>query len=149
MNSHCTSAGPFRWTRLEERIRLNWEGRVVRSKALSLRSRLPCTDPKSGLRPEMGKKWPKNGFRPHREKGGKMAENFWANFLIFRPFFPLVLGGAKLHFSAIFSHFGPGARFGVCTGQSGSQHYLARWSSKSWELYQKAPSQTAPLSSGE
>ena len=40
-----------------------------------------CTDPTSGLRPEMGKKErPKNGFWPHREKGengrktGKLAQ---------------------------------------------------------------------------
>ena len=32
----------------------------------TLRSRLPCTDPKSGLRPEMGRQWPKNGFWPRR-----------------------------------------------------------------------------------
>ena len=43
-----------------------------------LRSRLPCADPISGLRPEMEKKRPKNGFWPHREKGGKMAEK-WEN----------------------------------------------------------------------
>ena len=35
---------------------------------LKLRSRLPCTDPISGLGPGMGKKWPKNGFWPHRKK---------------------------------------------------------------------------------
>ena len=42
---------------------------------LDLRSQLPCTDPKSGLRPEMGKKWPNNGFWPHREKRKKWPEN--------------------------------------------------------------------------
>ena len=92
---------------------------------LGLQSRLPCTDPKSGLRPEMGKKWPKNGFWPHRKKGEKMDEK-WQNcrFLpIFGPFFPLFSGGAKIHFSAIFSHFGPEARFGVCTGQPRSQFW--------------------------
>ena len=46
---------------------------------LILRSRLPCTDPKSGLRPEMGKKQPKNGFWPHRKQRGKMAEK-WENW---------------------------------------------------------------------
>ena len=47
-------------------------------RGFDLRSRLPCTDDKSGLRPEMGKKWPKNGFWPHPEKEGKMAEK-WEN----------------------------------------------------------------------
>ena len=67
-----------------------------------LRSRLPCTDPKSGLRPEMGKKWPKNGFWPMAEK--------W-EFSV----------GPKSIVRPFFSHFGPEARFGVCPRQSGSQ----------------------------
>ena len=79
--------------------------------------RLPCTDPKSGLRPEMGKRWPKNGFWPHQEKGEKMAEKWenWAqkwvkngHFPILRPFFPLFPAGAKIHFLSIFFPFRAG-----------------------------------------
>ena len=86
-----------------------------------LRSRLPCTDPKSGLRPEMGKKWPKNGVWPHREKGEKMAEKWESGRFsyFFSPFFPF---SPKSIFRPFFSPFlGPEARFGVCSGQSGSQ----------------------------
>ena len=82
----------------------------------------------------MGKKWPKNGFWPHRAKGEKMAKK-WENghfWPIFRPFlgqfshfvghfFPFSPVGPKSIFRPFFSHFGPEARFGVCTGQSGSQ----------------------------
>ena len=71
--------------------------RVHRNALLVLRSRLPCTDLKSGLQPEMGKKWPKNGFWPHREKGRKMAPKS-----LFYPFF-----GQFSHFSAIFFRFFP------------------------------------------
>ena len=93
-----------------------------------LRSRLPCTDPKSGLRPEMGKKWPKNGFWPHREKGKKWPKNgkvaifdpflghFWANLPIFRPFFPFFPVSPKSIFRPFFSHFGPEARLGSVQG---------------------------------
>ena len=76
-----------------------------------LRSRLPCTDPKSGLRPEMGQNGRKMDFVPTFQKGGKMAEK-WENwskngskmaiFPIFRPFFTPFPGGAKIHFSSIF-----------------------------------------------
>ena len=59
-----------------------------------------------------GEKWPKNG------KMG-IFDPFWGNLPIFRPFFPLFLGGAKIHFSAIFFPFRAGGP--ICTGQSGSQ----------------------------
>ena len=67
----------------------------------------PCTDPKSGLRPEMGKEWPKNGFWPHRGKGAKWPKkwemtHFWANFPFFSAIFPPFSWWAKLHFSAFF-----------------------------------------------
>ena len=76
-----------------------------------------------------GPKWEKNGrkmdFGPTAKEGEKMAEK-WEN-----GHFDRFLGKCS-HFSAIFppfsrpksifSHFGPEARFGVCTGQSGSQH---------------------------
>ena len=81
-----------------------------------------------------GKKMvPKNGFfspPPPPGKRRKMAKkwengHFWpvfpADFPICQPFFPLFPGGAKTHFSAIFSHFGPEARNSFCTGQSGSE----------------------------
>ena len=38
------------------------------------------------------------------------------HFPIFQPFFPFSPCGAKIHFSAIFSHFGPEARFGSAQG---------------------------------
>ena len=66
---------------------------------LDLRSRLFCTDPKSGLRPEMGKNGRNmHGFWPHWEKRGKMAEKPVGPKSILRPFFP---------------HFVPEAGFGV------------------------------------
>ena len=57
-------------------------------------------------------------------KMGKLAQKWVKNghFTIFRPFFPLFPGGAKIHFLSI---FGPEARFEVCTGQSGSQPYFS------------------------
>ena len=70
---------------------------------LGLQSRLPCTDPNSGLRPEMRKKWPKNGVWPHRQKGkkwSKMLTHFWPIFAHFSAIFPPFPGGAKIHFSA-------------------------------------------------
>ena len=86
-------------------------------RVFELRSRLPCPDTKSGLRPEIGKEWPKNGFWPHREKGKKMAEK-WENwpkngskmaiFPFFGHLFPLFPGGAKIHFSANFFPFRAG-----------------------------------------
>ena len=94
---------------------------IVPKHRLALRSRLPCTDPKSGLRPEMGKKmaekwilappgkgqkmaqkwenWPKNG----RKNGSKMAI-----FPFLGHFFPLFPGRSKIHFSAIFFPFRAG-----------------------------------------
>ena len=60
-----------------------------------------------------GKKWPKNGLWPtgqgkNGRKMGKLAQKWvkHGHFPIFWPFFPLLAGGAKIHFSAIFSHFG-------------------------------------------
>ena len=81
---------------------------------------------------KMAEKWilaPPGKKGKNGRKMGKWPffDPFLANFPIFRPFFPFFPGGAKIHFSAIFSHFGPEARFGVCTGQSGSQHYRSRW----------------------
>ena len=52
------------------------------------------------------------------EKWGKLAQTWVKNghFPIFRPFFPLFRGRAKIHVSAIFFHFGPEARFGSVQG---------------------------------
>ena len=75
--------------------------------------RLPCTPSRAS---EMGKKWPKNGFWPHRKKGGKMAEK-WENrpkmdqkwpFSHFSAISPPFRGGAKILFSAISSPFRAG-----------------------------------------
>ena len=85
----------------------------------ALRSRFSLYRPQIGPPARNGKKWLKNGFWPHHEKRGTMAEQFLGHFLNLN--FPFVHGGAKIHFSAIFSHFGPQARFGVCTGELGSQ----------------------------
>ena len=101
---------------------------LFRFSCLCLRSRLPCTVPKSGLRPEKkkwqkkwmlappgkkGEKWPKNG-----KIGPKMGQKWqFSNFsAIFSLFFPV---GPKTIFLPIFSRFGPEARFGTCAGQSG------------------------------
>ena len=86
-----------------------------------LRSRLPCTDPESGLRPEMGKKWPKNGFWPHQEKGEKWPKNglkmdFWANFPIFRLFFPFSPVGPKSIFRPFFPISGRRPNLGSVQG---------------------------------
>ena len=65
---------------------------------LALQSRLPCTDPKSGLRPEIGENGQKMHFGPtgkkrgkNGRKMGKLAQKWPKNghFPIFRPFFPL------------------------------------------------------------
>ena len=77
---------------------------------LFLRSRLPCTDPKSGLRPVMGKNGRKWILVPSG-KGGKLAEKWVKNghFPIFRPFSPpLFPDGANIHSSAIFFPFRAG-----------------------------------------
>ena len=80
----------------------------------------------------MGKKWPKNGFWPHREKEEKMAEK-WENwpkngsklvifpfFGHFSPFFPV---GPKSIFRPFFSHFGSGLyrAIGIATLVKGRQ----------------------------
>ena len=68
-------------------------GLLRKARTLELRSRLPCTDPKSGLRPEMGRK---NGFGvtgKRRKKWPKMGK-----LAIFDAFL-----GQFSHFSAIFS----------------------------------------------
>ena len=65
-------------------------GGRIRMFRTDLRFRLPCTDPKSGLRPEMGKKRLKNGFWPpgRRGKNGHFWPIFGTIFPFFRPFFP-------------------------------------------------------------
>ena len=78
----------------------------IASDSRALQSRLPFPDPKlppTGLPPEMGKKWPKNGFWPHRENGkiGPKMGQKW-QFSLFGHFFPIFPGEAKIHFSAIF-----------------------------------------------
>ena len=55
-----------------------------------------------------GPKWEKNGRKMDSGRAGKMGEKWPKNFP----------GEAKIHFS-----FGPEARNGVCTRQSGSQAY--------------------------
>ena len=86
--------------------------------------------PHLGPRARNGEKMAeKRTLAPPRKRGkngeawGKQLSltHFWADIPIFRPFFPIFPGGTKIHVSAIFSHFGPEARNGVCTGQSGSQ----------------------------
>ena len=98
----------------------------------NLRSCLLGTDPISGPRPEMGKNRKNIGFGlPEKigkssRKMGKMAAT--PIFISFGPFF-LFTGniflfsrrGQNPHLSYIFSHFGPEARNGVCTRQTGSQ----------------------------
>ena len=86
--------------------------KITKSQILAIvpRSRWSCTDPKSGLRPEMGKKRPKNGFWPHRKKGdrwpkiGKLAQKWVKNgyFPIFWPFPPPSSSGAKSFFWPFF-----------------------------------------------
>ena len=65
-----------------------------------------CTNPKSGLLPEMGKMAEKWILAPPRKGGkmGKLAQKWVKNghFPIFRSFFPpFFRGGAKIQFSAI------------------------------------------------
>ena len=92
--------------------------------------------PISGFRPEMGKKWTKNGFRAHRgngrrnrQKNGKSCFKmgpkwgFRPIFPIFRPFFSHAFPrSAEIHFSSIFWAGGPKW---VCTSPTGSQDYTA------------------------
>ena len=72
---------------------------------------IPPIAPKSGLRPKMGKKWPKNGFWPKRGRNGrrmgKRTQKWVKNghFPVFRPFFPFFSGGAKIHSLAVFFPF--------------------------------------------
>ena len=63
---------------------------------------------------KMAEKWI---LAPLQKKGGKNGRkmgklpfltHFWANFPIFRPFFPLFPGGAKIDFSTIFFPFRAG-----------------------------------------
>ena len=78
---------------------------------------------KSVLAPpgKRGKKWP--------QKGRKLAQKWVKNghFPILGHFSPFSPVGPKSIFRPFLSHFGPEARFGVCTGQPGSQD----WSPKS------------------
>ena len=85
-------------------------------------------------RPQIGppaRNGKKNGRRMDFGKRGKMAER-WGNWpkngskMVIFPFFghfsPFSPVGPKSIFWPFFSpNFGPEARFGVCTGQSGSQ----------------------------
>ena len=95
----------------------------------------------SGLRPEMGRKWPKNGFWPHLKNGGNMAQKIgkMARNSIFEPFsghffhFPGHFSHFPGHFSPFFSrgqnpcfghfhpHFGPEARNGSIPGPPDSK----------------------------
>ena len=86
-----------------------WDRFCTRIQNLGLRSWLLCTDPISGLRPGMGKKWPKNEFWPQGENGGKMGKLeqtcvknrhlsiFWGPLL---PHFPV--GGQNPFFGHLF-----------------------------------------------
>ena len=51
-------------------------------------------------------------------------------FPFFGHFFPFFPVGPKSIFWPFFSHFGPEARFGVCTGPSGSQAYTSNFQRK-------------------
>ena len=78
-------------------------------------------------------------YRPHsglRARNGKKMAETWENghfdpFLgkisYFSAVFPPFPGRAKIHFS----HFGPEARNGVCTGQSGLQIYTVQMDAES------------------
>ena len=82
----------------------------------------PVQTPNRASSPKRGKKWPKKWIlAPPEKKGEKLA--IFDPISHFSAIFPLFPGGPKIHFSApfFFSHFGPEARFGVCTGQSGSR----------------------------
>ena len=70
------------------------------------------------LRRDKGAKWPKSG---------KMAilDPFFGQFSHFSAILPL---GPESIFRPFFPHFGPEARNGVCTGQSGSQPKFAQCS---------------------
>ena len=92
--------------------------------ALVLRPQLPWFFPISGLRPGMGKKWPKNGFWPqpgangkNGRKMGKLAENGSKKpFSHFSAIFPLFLGGAKIHFLPFFPISDPKPEMGSVEG---------------------------------
>ena len=62
---------------------------------------LPCTDPVSGLWPEMGKNGRKNGSWPHRQNGAKMAEK-WENWPKQGPEKLLRFANAVLSFLGVF-----------------------------------------------
>ena len=82
---------------------------------LELRSRLPCTDPKSG---QNGRKMDFGPTEERGEIGRKMGQKWpFSHFSAILP--PFFRWGQNP--SAIFSRFGPEARFGVCTKQSGLQ----------------------------
>ena len=93
--------------------------------------------PQIGLWPEMGKNCRKMDFGPtgKKPKNGKIGPKIdqkWVkngHYSMFRRFFLLFLVGPKSIFRPLFPHFGPEARFGVCTGQSGSQGKLQTLSS--------------------
>ena len=89
------------------------------------------------LPPEIGRKWPENGFWPHRENREKIAgkkekspENgIFANFRAFFAFlaiFPDFPGEAKIHFRAIFFRFQAEARSRFLPGRQDrkSKYYL-------------------------
>ena len=86
----------------------------------------PCTDPKSGLWPEMGKMPEKWILAPPGKRGrnfrkmGKLGQK-WVKLGHFPIFRPLIWSGQNPFFGHFFSHFMPEARFRVRTGQSGSQ----------------------------
>ena len=73
------------------------------------------------------KKWLKNG-----KIGPKIhcLPIFGPIFPFFGHFFPFFPVGPKSIFRPFFPHFGPEARFGVRTGQSGSQHFLENFGSR-------------------
>ena len=87
----------------------------MQSQLLGLQTRLPCTGHISGLQPEIGKNGPKTWILALSKKGGRIAEK-WENWPKNGP----------NPFSAIFSHFGPEGRNGVCTGQSGLQTWAQK-----------------------
>ena len=73
----------------------------------------------SGLRPRIGKKSLKNGFSPHPENRGKIAQKqengskthfraIFRQFFLFLGDFSYFRGEAKIHFSAIFFLFWAG-----------------------------------------
>ena len=72
-------------------------GRLLRT--LDLRSRLPCTDPTSGLRPEMGKKMAEKWSLARQDKRGKNGRKLG------KLAHKWVKNGQFFHFSAIFPPF--------------------------------------------